>query len=122
MAKCQVFFVFINSVDEYKKLEVLPYFCQSPHTRHLPIVLIEYTCNWTWEASQLTTRPSVNSIAVSVFVVILVDFDKYYQKQKQIPTDGETSRFVWPGDTVQSKQLDGSAVTWTRFGGSLYFL
>ena len=37
----------------------------------------------------------VDSIAVSVSVVILVEFDKYYQKQIQIPTDGETSRPVY---------------------------
>ena len=36
----------------------------------------------------------VDSIAVSVFVVILVEFDKYYQKQIQISTDGEMSRLV----------------------------
>ena len=36
----------------------------------------------------------VDSIVVSVSVVILVEFDKYYQKQIQIATDGETSRLV----------------------------
>ena len=36
----------------------------------------------------------LDSIVVSVFVVVLVEFDKYYQKQIQISTDGETSRLV----------------------------
>ena len=40
----------------------------------------------------------VDSIAVSVSVVILVEFDKYYQKQIQIPTDGETSRLLYLGN------------------------
>ena len=36
----------------------------------------------------------LDSIARSVFVIVLVEFDKYYQKQIQISTDGETSRLV----------------------------
>ena len=38
-----------------------------------------HSCNHRWKGSYL-----VDSIAVSVFVVILVEFDKYYQKQTQI--------------------------------------
>ena len=34
--------------------------------------------------------------AVSWTVEFLVEFDKYYQKQIQISTDGETSRLVYP--------------------------
>ena len=33
--------------------------------------------------------------AVSVFVVILIEFDKYCQKHIKIPTTGEKSRLVW---------------------------
>ena len=36
-----------------------------------------------------------DSIAVSVFAVILIKFEKYYQKQIQISTDGETSWLVY---------------------------
>ena len=47
----------------------------------------------------LTPVSLVDRIVVTVCVVILVEFDKYqlyYQKQTQIPTDGETSRLVYP--------------------------
>ena len=38
---------------------------------------------------------TAGNIAVSVFVVILIEFDKYCQKHIKISTTGEKSRLVW---------------------------
>ena len=53
---------------------------------------------------------TLDSIAVSVFVVILVGFDKYYQKQTQISTDGETSRHVYILDMKGLAGASNSAI------------